>query len=114
MPPKEIFPAAQIVDLATWCRMGAPDPRIDAEPSGITYQASRANHWAFLPPRHSSPPKVKEKKWPRSPIDNFILAGLEKQKLKPRPPADKRTLIRRATSDLTGLPPKPEEVDAFL
>ena len=114
MPPKEILRSSQIDDLATWVRMGAPDPRVEARPSLITDRASRANHWAFLPPRDSFPPKVKDKKWPRSPTDNFILAKLEKQRLKPGRPADKRTLIRRATFDLTGLPPKPEEIEAFL
>src|SRR3989449_4583080 len=113
MPPKEILPSSQIADLATWVRMGAPDPRVEAKPSRISDRASRTNHWAFLPPRDSSPPKVKDKKWPRSPIDNFILAELEKQRLKPVQAADKRTLIRRATFDLTGLPPKPEEIEAF-
>src|SRR5881628_1740086 len=93
MPPKEILPSSQIADLATWVRMGAPDPRVEAEPSRSSDRASRTNHWAFLPPRDSSPPKVKDKKWPRSPIDNFILAELEKQRLKPVQAADKRTLI---------------------
>jgi len=114
MPPKEILTASQIVALETWVRMGAPDPRGETEPSRIRHPASPANHWAFLPPRDSPPPKTKEKRWSRTPIDNFILARLEQQKLKPRPPADKRTLIRRATFDLTGLPPAPEEIEAFL
>src|SRR5438094_9323143 len=62
MPPKEILLSSQIVDLATWVRMGAPDPRLEPKPSRITARASRTNHWAFLPPRDSSPPKVKDKK----------------------------------------------------
>jgi len=114
MPPKEILLSTQIDDLATWVRMGAPDPRLEAKPSRISHRASGTNHWAFLPLRDSVPPKVKDKKWPRNPIDNFILAGLEKQRLKPARQVDKRTLIRRATFDLTGLPPKPEEIEAFL
>jgi hypothetical protein len=114
MPPKEILSTAQIVDFETWVRMGAPDPRTEAEPSRIMQLAPATNHWAFLRPRDSSPPKIKAKNWPHSPIDNFILAELEKRKLKPGPPADKGTLIRRATFDLTGLPPKREEIEAFL
>src|SRR6266487_323216 len=114
MPPKEILRSSQIVDLATWVRMGAPDPRVEAKSSRTTDRASRTNHWVFLPPRDFPPPKVKDKKWTRSPIDNFILAELEKQRLKPARLADRRTLLRRATFDLTGLPPKPEEIEAFL
>jgi hypothetical protein len=114
MPPKEILRASQIDDLATWVRMGAPDPRAEAKSSRITDRVTHTNHWAFRPPRDSFPPKVKDRNWPRSPIDNFILAGLERQRLKPAPPADKRALIRRASFDLTGLPPKPEEIEAFL
>jgi len=113
MPPKEILAAPQIVDLETWIRMGAPDPRGAAIPSPDVH-APRLNHWAFLPLRDSAPPKVRDKKWPRSPVDTFILAALEKLKLKPAPPADKRILIRRATFDLTGLPPAPGEIEAFL
>ena len=113
MPPKEILPAPQISDLETWVRMGAPDPRGAPVPSS-TFRVPSSRHWAFLPPRVSPLPGIKQKNWPRNPIDSFILAGLEKHKLKPRPPADKRTLIRRATFDLTGLPPKAEEIEAFL
>ena len=61
-----------------------------------------------------APPVVKDKAWPTSPIDSFVLAKLEEKGLKPSPRADKRTLIRRATFDLIGLPPTPDEIDAFL
>jgi hypothetical protein len=64
--------------------------------------------------RKLDPPPVKDKNWARTPIDRFILAKLESKNLKPVRPADKRTLIRRATVDLIGLPPTPEEVDAFV
>ena len=75
---------------------------------------AKQDFWAFVPPKEPSIPHVKNQAWVKSPIDAFILAGLEAKGLMPAPPADKRTLIRRATFDLTGLPPKPEEVRAFL
>jgi uncharacterized protein DUF1553/uncharacterized protein DUF1549/cytochrome c/concanavalin A-like lectin/glucanase superfamily protein len=72
------------------------------------------DHWAFIAPIRSPLPPVQDAKWIRNPIDQFILAKLEANGLKPAPEANKRTLIRRVTLDLTGLPPTPEEVDAFL
>jgi hypothetical protein len=77
---------------------------------GAQYQP----HWAFIPPQRPALPKVKNAGWVRNPIDNFILAELEKIGLQPAPEADRRTLARRLSLDLTGLPPAPEEVDAFL
>ena len=74
----------------------------------------RKKYWAFDPPREPQVPEVRDTAWVKSPVDRFVLAGLEAKGLKPAPPADKRTLIRRATFDLTGLPPTPEEVRAFL
>ncbi len=70
--------------------------------------------WAFVPPADSAVPAVKNPSWVKTPIDAFILAALEAKQLTPAPPASKRELIRRATFDLTGLPPTPEEVAAFL
>ncbi len=75
--------------------------------------AGARKHWAFKPPGEPALPEVKRKDWPRSRVDLFILAKLEENGLEPSPPADRRSLIRRATFDLTGLPPSPEEVDAF-
>ncbi|HMF16011.1 MAG TPA: PSD1 and planctomycete cytochrome C domain-containing protein, partial [Gemmataceae bacterium] len=71
-------------------------------------------HWAFVPPARPELPKVKKKDWPRNGIDHFILARLEKEGLQPSPETDRATLIRRLTLDLTGLPPTPAEVNAFL
>jgi mono/diheme cytochrome c family protein len=71
-------------------------------------------HWAYLPPERPAPPSVSHTNWARNEIDRFILARLEKEGLKPSAEADKTTLIRRATLDLTGLPPTVEEIDAFL
>ncbi|HZM89681.1 MAG TPA: DUF1553 domain-containing protein [Blastocatellia bacterium] len=71
-------------------------------------------HWAYLPPKRPEPPEVADTNWPRNPIDRFILARLEREGLKPSPPADKITLLRRASLDLTGLPPTPAEIDSFV
>lgn len=71
-------------------------------------------HWAYLPPARPPVPVVKNSQWPKSPVDFFILSNLESQGLTPSPEADRRTLIRRLSFDLTGLPPTPDEVDAFI
>ncbi len=71
-------------------------------------------HWAYLAPKRLEPPKVANSSWPRNEIDHFILARLEREGLKPSDPADKVTLLRRVTLDLTGLPPTTEEIDSFL
>jgi mono/diheme cytochrome c family protein len=71
-------------------------------------------HWSFVPPKRPAPPEVKEKSWPRNAIDNFVLARLESEGLKPSPVADKGILLRRVTFDLTGLPPTQAELDSFL
>ncbi|MEX1223281.1 MAG: DUF1549 domain-containing protein, partial [Pirellulales bacterium] len=99
-PPKggEPLTAEQIALFKKWIAQGAE------------YQ----EHWAFVAPHKPAPPSVKQADWVRNPIDRFILARLEKEGLTPSPEADKTTLIRRATYDLTGLPPTPAEVDAFL
>src|SRR5579862_4121059 len=71
-------------------------------------------HWSFIPPVRPELPSVAKRDWPRNPIDNFILARLEREGLTPSPEADRATLIRRVSLDLTGLPPTPAEVDAFV
>ncbi|MBV8315854.1 MAG: PSD1 domain-containing protein [Planctomycetaceae bacterium] len=76
--------------------------------------ATWGRHWALEPPRRSEPPAVRERGWPVNPIDRFVLARLEAEGMSPSPEAERATLIRRVTLDLTGLPPAPEEVDAFL
>ena len=80
----------------------------------IAAGAGYTAHWAFVAPKKAPPPEVRQSEWPRNHIDAFILARLEKERLKPSPPADRATLIRRLSLDLIGLPPTPEEVDAFL
>ncbi len=116
MPPKDKkLSAEHIAALETWVKMGAPDPRTASGPRSLTDIAeARARHWAFQPVQNPVSPKVKKSRWVQTPVDAFVLAKLEQQKLKPAPPADRRTLIRRINYDLIGLPPTPEEVEAFI
>ncbi len=101
--------AAQIALLKNWIDQGAVWP----EGAGSA-SAEVKKHWAFIPPKRPALPAVQNKAWVRNPIDAFVLARLEKEKLQPSPEADRITLLRRLSLDLTGLPPTPEEVDAFL
>jgi hypothetical protein len=87
---------------------------VDALKRWIEQGAEWEPHWAYVPPKQPPLPEVKDKAWPKNGIDWFVLARLEKEGLHPPPEADKTTLLRRVTFDLTGLPPTPEEVDAFL
>jgi hypothetical protein len=80
----------------------------------IEQGAKWQKHWSFLAPRRPSLPPVRDAAWPRNAIDSFVLARLEREGLRPSPEADRITLLRRVTFDLTGLPPTPAEVDAFL
>lgn len=118
MPPRGRLPAAQTALLTEWIRKGAPWPIEKSAPSRPTRSLfnlqERARHWAFQPIRLQPPPSVRHKSWPQTPIDNFILAKLEAKGLTPAPPADRRTLLRRVTYDLIGLPPTPAEIAAFL
>jgi mono/diheme cytochrome c family protein/cytochrome c553 len=109
MPPKEKLTAAEIADLAAWVKRGAPFPA-----AAKTVGPDPAKHWAFQPVVRPAVPRTRDPKGGANPIDAFVLAKLEAAGLKPAPPADRRTLVRRATFDLTGLPPTPEEIDDFL
>jgi len=111
MPPKSKLTDRQIADLVRWIEDGAPFP---VAPQGKRARNRDPNHWAFQPPADPPVPTVKNADWPRSPLDNFILAKLEAAGQSPAAQADKRTLIRRVTFDLLGLPPTPAEIDAFL
>jgi hypothetical protein len=113
MPPSGKLPDDQIADLKSWVNMGAPDPRTAAASTKPSASDGK-KHWAFQPVQNPPVPEVKAKDWVRSPVDAFILAKLEARNLAPAQPAAKRDLIRRVTYDLIGLPPKVEEVDAFL
>jgi hypothetical protein len=116
MPPKGKLPDQAVADLKTWIKMGAPGPK-DTGSTAVANtfdMAERLKHWAYQPVRADPLPDVKQRDWPLTPIDNFILAKLEAAGLAPAPSADKRTLLRRVTFDLIGLPPTPAEIDAFL
>lgn len=102
-------------------RMPPPNSHLTLKPSEIAQirawimqGAKWEKHWAFIPPTLPPLPTVKNRAWARNPIDLFVLARLEREGLKPSPEADRRTLIRRVTLDLTGLPPTPQEVAAFV
>ena len=123
MPPTGKLPAEQIRDFEQWVRMGAPDPRSTApvapatEEKGIDIEEGR-KFWSFQPIQPgtlaNAKASVKRKDWATSPIDYYVLAKLEENGFTPSSPADKRTLIRRVTFDLIGLPPTPREIDNFL
>lgn len=108
MPPGKKLSDAELAAFTQWVEMGAPWG------AAVTSSKPAAKFWAFVPPVSAPAPAVKNVAWAKSPIDAFLIAELEKKGLTPAKPADKRTLIRRATYDLTGLPPKPEDVQAFL
>jgi mono/diheme cytochrome c family protein len=101
MPPPEsnhVLSAAQKETLARWIAAGAP----------------YSPHWAYVPPRDHAPPPITRADWPANWIDRFVLDRIEREGLMPAPDADPLTLVRRLTFDLTGLPPTPAEVDAYL
>jgi hypothetical protein len=111
MPPKKKLPQRVVADLATWVRMGAPWPTASAE---TTPPPKDTEFWAFRPPVRRPFPAIRDAAWALSPVDRFVLAGIEAKGLHPAPQADKRALLRRVTFDLIGLPPAPEEMEQFL
>jgi hypothetical protein len=116
MPPKSKLPDAAIADLTTWVKMGAPWP--DDKAVAVTKNAfdlnERKKFWCWQPVKPVTPPTVKFADSPLSSVDAFLQAKREASGLSSAPPADKRTLLRRITFDLTGMPPTPDEIDAFL
>lgn len=100
---------SQIELVRQWIDEGAPGPDSAAPVASLKPQ----KHWAYVKPVEAPLPEVKDKAWPRNAIDNFILAKLEKEGLKPSPEADKATLIRRVYLDLIGLPPTPSKLTRF-
>ncbi len=115
MPPKAPLSAAEKKVLHDWIKAGAPWGTDPIDPFRITTDR-RAGYdwWALQPLGQPQQPRVKDAAWVRNPIDAFVLQRLEARGLRPSPPADRRTLIRRLTFDLLGLPPGPEDIDAFL
>ena len=107
----------EVNDLAAWVKAGAfwPESKTPVVSKSGEYKITPEQRafWSFQPLKTVEVPKVKDAKWARTDIDRFVLARLEKESLKPVGFADRRTLIRRATLDLTGLPPTPEEIQAF-
>ncbi len=123
MPPEMKLSPLEIETLARWIKMGTPWPAAaqgTIRPTEVASQSqprwdeSARSYWAFQPRRSVQPPAVRDTQRPLSPIDRFILAKLEEKGIAPGPPASKQTLLRRATLDLTGLPPSSEEIEDFL
>ncbi len=105
--PKELMPPPKVHKKLTAAQKETLKRWIGA---GAEYQL----HWSLLPPKRSALPAVKNERWVRNPVDRFILAELEKRGMQPAPEADRRTLARRLSLDLTGLPPDPADVEAFV
>jgi uncharacterized coiled-coil protein SlyX len=120
MPPKGKLPDDQIAKLVRWVEIGLPWPdggeQAESAPRGKAFEITGAQRhfWSFQPIASPPPPPVRDSAWPLGEIDRFILAKLEARQLAPNPPADRRTLLRRVTFDLTGLPPAPAEIDSFV
>jgi len=117
MPPQGKLAPEAIDALTAWVKMGAPWPGAAAGPSsavGGDRSALAKTHWSFQPVKNPALPRVKNAAWAKNPIDRFILAGLEAKGLQPAKPADRRSLIRRVTFDVTGLPPATKEISDFV
>ncbi len=116
MPPSGKLPESELAALVAWVKQGAAWPAEQAFAAPAAAPANpehAAEHWAFQPLTRPAPPAVKQQDWCATPIDAFVLHELEKQNLTPAARADRRTLLRRASYDLIGLPPTAEEADAF-
>ena len=118
MPPDKPLPQPAVEALASWIKAGAPwpekDAAISAASSAESIAAAAKRHWAFQPVREPPIPSVQNSAWLKNSVDAFVLTRLEAGHIPPAPAADRRTLIRRATFDLIGLPPTPTEVDDFV
>ncbi len=115
MPPSKQLTDQEIAVLETWIKRGASDPRTESAITTRGMSLQKAKHfWSFQSVKEPAVPRESSDRWSQNPIDGFVLARLKEQQLTPVPAADRRTLIRRATFDLTGLPPTLAEIDAFL
>ncbi len=120
MPPTGKLAGREIADLARWVKMGAPWPK--QRPLAARSQPLRRSEfteeergfWAFQPVQAYPPPEVRDTKWVRTAVDNFVLARLEAAGVKPAPPVGRLTLLRRVSYDLTGLPPSERDIEDFL
>lgn len=114
MPPQgERLSKEQIGLLRAWIDQGASWPE-EKVSSAESTSVAKSNHWAFQPVKRPVAPQVRKASWVRNPIDRFVLQRLERERISPSPEALRATLIRRVNLDLTGLPPTPQEVSAFL
>jgi hypothetical protein len=119
MPPTGPLPATELAAVRTWIVAGAIWPHTATQRRVNSPRPDPTNHWAFQPLRQVEPPRSERSPaapstWVQTPVDAFILQKLVEQNLQPAPPADRRTLIRRLTHALTGLPPRPEKVAQFV
>jgi hypothetical protein len=123
MPPEEEpLPPLAVAKLESWVQRGLPWPATDpqvlerARHAAVAEQIAQARRrlWSLQPVRCPPVPTVRDENWPRTPVDRFVLAELEKRSLAPSPLADRRTLLRRVTFDLVGLPPAPDEIADFI
>ena len=115
MPPAGKLPPAEVAVLEEWVRRGVPfpGPSVVEAKTGVDIAAGKA-FWSFQPLAAHAPPPVRDAAWPRGRLDRFLLAGMERQGLAPSPMADRRTLARRLSFDLVGLPPTPADVEEFV
>ena len=113
MPPKKKLSDPEIRDLTAWVIMGAPFPE-GASTVAYSYDEGTLGHWSFVPVEKKPVPTVEHQDWVQTEIDAFVAKRLEEKGMVPGEKADKRTLLRRVTFDLIGLPPSPEEMDAFV
>ncbi len=115
MPPTGKLSAEEVARIEEWISMGAPDPRhseaVVEEPAPDLLDGR--DFWSFRPVGRPEPPPVRNGQWARTGTDRFILAGLEEAGLRPPAEADRGTLLRRVTFDLTGLPPSPRDIERF-
>jgi len=118
MPPDERLSQREIDLLVEWVRLGAPDSRVGASkpdlPKAKSVNEAARQWWSFQPLQKLPVPQAANNNWPQSDVDRFVFAKLSDHGLAPAPAADKLTLLRRVTFDLTGLPPTPTEIDSFL
>ncbi len=111
---KDPLPESQIAVIRRWIDQGAAWPDTPGEVTAAMPSHEAPPHWAYVKPVRHAPPAVRDERWVRTPIDRFVLARLDAENLAPSPEASRESLLRRVSLDLVGLPPTPQEMDAFL